>query len=60
MAHPPPLPLPKTTITTGTKSLVAERLVLAQSPVHVVPQYTTDTAPLILQGIIYCKVLDEK
>ncbi|KAK9301125.1 hypothetical protein QLX08_006452 [Tetragonisca angustula] len=50
MAHPPPPPLPKTTITTGTKSLVAERLVLAQSPVHVVPQYTTDTAPLILQG----------
>ncbi|CAD1480021.1 unnamed protein product [Heterotrigona itama] len=49
MAPPPPLPLPKTTITTGTRSLMAERLVLAQSPV--VPQYTTDTAPLILQDV---------
>ncbi|KOC67175.1 hypothetical protein WH47_11832 [Habropoda laboriosa] len=43
---PPPL---SSTITTGTKSLVAERLLLAQSQQRVGPQYT-DTAPLTLQG----------
>ncbi|CAK9812275.1 hypothetical protein ANTQUA_LOCUS7200 [Anthophora quadrimaculata] len=45
MAPPPP----SSTITTGTKSLVAERLLLAQSQQRVGPQYT-DTAPLTLQG----------
>ncbi|XP_026672398.1 uncharacterized protein LOC108628595, partial [Ceratina calcarata] len=46
---PPPMAPPPSPITTGTKSLVAERLSLAQSPVRVRSQYN-DTASLTLQG----------
>nr|XP_012147357.1 PREDICTED: LOW QUALITY PROTEIN: uncharacterized protein LOC105663387 [Megachile rotundata] len=49
LPSPPPPPAPTATITTGTRSLLAERLLLAQSPRRVGSQYT-DTAPLTLQG----------